>query len=309
MPAGQPRSHIGPRALLPPPRETGLPRPRPSPCLPHLQGACLSVRPPEQLVALTRVALSRRAHAVRMLSRRCRPVVPPGPALRETEWSGAAHPARRRSARTPCPLAAPPTPSVTRWRPLPLPSEAPDALRHRSRTPCADPSPASAPGVEATAGRRRFHDSPTPRAAGTGAVGAAPPSPPPTPPRPAPLACPHRRPSSIARAARTSAHRGATGSGPACSAGTSRILLPIPRRTSAPAPTRAPVVAFRHRLGPQTGGLVATGRRRWRLPAGVGSPHGRRGGGLAWRGSSLGGENWADCEKQHVMYHTVWVIS
>src|SRR3989442_795223 len=195
MAAGQARIHIGAPDLLPPPRETGLPRPRPSPCLPHLQGACLSVRPPEQLVALTRVAPSRRAPAVRMLPRRCRPVVPLGPALRETEWSGAAHPARRWSARTPCPLAAPPTPSVTRWRPPLLPSGAPDALHHRSRTPCGDPSPASA---------------------------------------------------------------------------------------------RAPVVASRHRLGPQTGGLVATGRRRWRLPAGVGSPHGRRGGGLAWRESSLG---------------------
>src|SRR4029077_18561198 len=115
---------------------------------------------------------------------------------------------------------------------------------------------------------------------------------------------------------RTSARRGATGLGPACSAGTPHTLRRpypgfSPRLSHTPrlAPARAPVVASRHRSGPQTGGLVATGRRRWRLPAGVGSPHGRTGGGLAWRGSSLGWEKWTGCKMQRVMYHAVRLIS
>src|SRR2546426_395826 len=197
--------------------------------------------------------------------------------------------------------------SVTRWRPLLLPSGAPDALHHRSRTPFADPSPGLAPGVEATAGLRRFHGSPTPRAARTAAARAAPPSPPPTPLRPARLACPHRRPSWTARAARTSARPGATGSERACSAGTSRTRpRSAPRHTRAPVLARGPGVASRRRAGPQAGGLAATGRRRLRLPAGDGSPHGRTGGGLAWRETRLGGENGPGGQKEHIISKGGW---
>src|SRR5207253_10898814 len=98
-------------------------------------------------------------------------------------------------------------------------------------------------------------------------------------------------------AARTNARRDATGSEPACMAGTRRTLpgpqpRPFPRlvHTRGPVPAITPGAAFRLPGAPLTGALAATGRRRWRLPAGFGSPHGRTGGVLAWRESSRGGK-------------------
>src|SRR6266487_2924511 len=58
--------------------------------------------------------------------------------------------------------------------------------------------------------------------------------------------------------------------------------------TRGPVPAITPAAAFRLPGDPQIGALAATGRRRWRLPAGFGSPHGRTGGVLAWPESSQG---------------------
>src|SRR3989475_7658689 len=52
------RPRTGAPDLLPPRRGTARRLPPPAPCWPHLQGACLSPRPPVQLVAPTRVALA-----------------------------------------------------------------------------------------------------------------------------------------------------------------------------------------------------------------------------------------------------------
>src|SRR5207247_3914556 len=86
------------------------------------------------------------------------------------------------------------------------------------------------------------------------------------------------------------ARPGATGSPPAYKPGTAHTVPPsaapwlLPDLdTTASAPATGPGVVSRHRVAPLTGALVATGRRRWRLPAGCVSPHGRTGGGLAWR--------------------------
>src|SRR5207249_3806014 len=84
-------------------------------------------------------------------------------------------------------------------------------------------------------------------------------------------------------------------------ADTARTVLPFPFPLSrfpashrrAPVPAITPDAACRLPWGPQTGALAATGRRRWRLPAGFGSPHDHTGGVLAWRESSRGQKIWA----------------
>src|SRR5207245_6264868 len=102
--------------------------------------------------------------------------------------------------------------------------------------------------------------------------------------------CRRRRPSSRARPARTNARPGATGSSPAYKPGTAHTVPPsaapwlLPDLdTTASAPATGPGVVSRHRVAPLTAALVATGRRRWRLPAGCVSTHGRSGGGLESR--------------------------
>src|SRR5438445_785322 len=112
--------------------------------------------------------------------------------------------------------------------------------------------------------------------------------------------------------ARRETRSSATESAPACRADTRRTVVPslVPALlrgfdTRAPARATEPTAVSRPHAALRTGALAATGRRRWRLPAGFSSPHGRTGGVVAWRESTGGAELRGVWKTQHLMARSV----